>query len=222
MTLRAALVFVSIAHVACSFKAPGAGGGSGGGDAEVHDAAGEIDAPPGSCTAGAACDDMRACTTFDVCVDGECRGINTGACAGCASTCTAACGAGQCCTQSCPGGSCPTCPAGCSCNLSCGESRPCNLTCAAGSVCNMTGTNQNETDGNYSLTCESGSSCSLDCVGDDGACSVTCRGTASCLLDCRDKQAELHLCQIVSCPVPVTTCMGAYAGVKVCGRPCPT
>jgi hypothetical protein len=86
----------------------------------------------------------------------------------------------------------------------------------------MSGTSLDQTDGDYNLTCASGSICSLDCVGDDGACSVTCAGTAKCLLDCRNKIAELGMCNIISCPVPVTTCTGAYAGVKVCNRPCPT
>ena len=86
----------------------------------------------------------------------------------------------------------------------------------------MSGTNLSETDGNYSLSCASGSICNLDCVGDDGACTVTCSGTAKCLLDCRDKQAELSLCTITGCAGPVISCTGAYEGVKVCNRPCPT
>ena len=86
----------------------------------------------------------------------------------------------------------------------------------------MSGTNLSETDGDYSMTCAPGSVCSLDCVGDDGACTVACSGTAKCLLDCRDKMAERDKCNITGCSGTVVSCTGAYTGVKVCNRPCPT
>ncbi len=217
MTLRAALAFVWLVQLSCSFDSPRSNGGR---DADVRD--GATDVPPASCSDGEPCNDMKSCTEYDVCAAGVCLGVMTSACFGCGSTCDATCGGSSCCAQSCPSGNCPTCPAGCSCDLGCGENRPCNVTCGPGSVCNMSGTNLNETDGNYNMTCASGSICSLDCVGDDGACTVTCSGTAKCLLDCRNKMAELDMCNITGCTGTVTTCTGAYAGVKVCNRPCPT
>jgi hypothetical protein len=214
MTLRAALAFIWLVSFACSFDSPG---GPGGRDAAPGDGT------SGSCTEGQACDDMQACTEYDVCVAGECRGVATSACSGCASTCDATCGGSTCCTQSCPGGTCPTCPMGCSCDLTCGTARPCNVTCSAGAVCNVYGTNiNNDTDGNYNMTCATGSICSLDCVGDEGTCAVTCAAGASCLLDCRNKTDDGNQCNITGCPVAVTRCTGAYDGVQVCGRPCPT
>ena len=220
MTLRIVLVLVWLVQAACTFRSPsGSGGPDGRGDG-VSDA--ETDAPAPSCTDGQPCNDMKACTAYDVCAAGVCLGVPTSACSPCASTCDATCGGGSCCAQSCPGGNCPACPAGCSCDLGCGESRPCRVTCNAGSVCNLSGTNLDETDGDYTMTCAAGSVCSLDCVGDDGACTIACSGTAKCLLDCRDKVAELSKCNITGCSGPVISCTGAYAGVKVCNRPCPT
>lgn len=213
MAYRIALAFVVVVQLACSFHSPKASD-----DAAPGPGPGGTDAPVVSCTEGSSCDDMNACTEYDVCANGACRGTMTSACTGCASTCSATCGGSSCCTQSCPGGTCPTCPAGCSCDLSCGQSRPCNATCAPGAICNVAGTN-GETDGAYNVTCGSGSICSVDCTGDEGACALTCSGTASCLLDCRNKRAGS--CEIQGCTGTVTNCTGAYAGVKVCNRPCP-
>jgi hypothetical protein len=216
MALRVALAFVWLVHLGCSFNSPGARDGSTGGD----DAAG--DGTSNACTEGQPCDDMQACTRFDVCAGGECRGTATSSCTGCASTCDATCGGATCCVQSCPGGVCPPCPTGCSCDLACGQERPCNITCGTGSICNVYGTNNGDVDGNYDMTCASGSICSLDCVGDEGSCSLACATGASCLLDCRNKTDDLSQCNITECPGQVMECTGMFEGVKVCGRPCPT
>lgn len=168
------------------------------------------------CTMGLACDDQDVCTEFDTCFGGGCAGIRTNPIPACTSMCgpsCSSCGVGACCVQDCPSGACPACAAGCDCDLSCRQARPCDATCTPGSQCYVDGSDD-ETDGDYKITCQTGSSCAVNCVGDEGSCTVTCEGTAQCLVIDAMQAATSTL----ACASGVIACSN---NIKVCNRPCP-
>lgn len=224
---RLSAVAVGVLLASCSFSPNPARGDSSveAGADNLEAGAGNPEAGAGnpeagaSCTAGVACDDLNPCTELDACFNGTCQGIDDLCPAMCSTICDATCGGDTCCTQTCPGGTCPSCPAGCSCDLSCGQDRPCTATCLAGAHCRIVGTN-NETDGAYNVTCQAGSQCVVDCVGNEGpGCTVTCAAGASCLVIDNMNPAPTTLdCQPTG---PAPSCPAPNAKVKVCNRPCP-